>query len=432
MSTEVQEEKQCPVCRTKQALVPLQCCDECANSLRNTEVSISPDVTSTEFQPIIKSEILEEYSLAIANANVDDIGCIAPKSKRKQSKYYKSVNEWLEMMNELDEVTTANTIPIDQNEATACIRWATYISFFINFCLLVGKAIALSASTSYTLISSLADSCLDIIAGTIISCTAKHSKFTRDDLNKYPVGKSRVSTVGLLIFSVLMACCAAYIIIECVQSLVKQEKPNSESVLSLIIMGGTVAVKLTMAIVYYCLGHPITKALAEDHRNDVITNAIGLFMYWGGHKLGWWMDSTGGIILSMFILVSWLMNAKENANMLMGISAPADVIRALTYVAANHHPLIVNVEQVLAFQVGPQYFAELHVIVPGHIPIGVAHWIGESLQLKIERVPDIERCWVHVDVESHNENEHLLFMRATGKLENKKQSSENEDTAALP
>lgn len=429
MTSENQEQNQCPVCRQKHSLVKISCCDECAASLKNTEVSIPQEIMETEMLPIIKSEILEEYSLAIANSNIEDIGCAAPKNKKKESKYYKSVNEWVDMMSELDEITSSKEIPLDQNEATKCIRWATYISFAINFTLLVGKAVALSASTSYTLISSLADSCLDLIAGVIISCTAKHSKFTREDLFKYPVGKSRVSTVGLLIFSVLMACCAAYIIIECVQSLAKKEIPDKESVLSLIIMGATIGIKLTMAIVYYCLGHPITKALAEDHRNDVITNSIGLFMYWGGHKLGWWMDSTGGIILSLFILVSWCMNAKENAKMLMGISAPADVIRALTYVAANHHPLVVNVEQVLAFQVGPQYFAELHIIVPGHIPIGVAHWIGESLQLKIERVPDIERAWVHVDVESHNENEHLLFMKASGKLE-RKSSAETEDPAA--
>ncbi|EAX95098.1 cation efflux family protein [Trichomonas vaginalis G3] len=430
MTSEEDNTAQCPVCRSKQKLVTLACCDECAVSLRNTEISINQDIIDTEFTPIIKSEILEECSLAIANSNYEDIGCAAPKSNKKEAKYYKSLNEWVGMMNDLDDVTNSSAIPVDTNEATTCIRWATYISFGINFSLMIGKAVALSASTSYTLISSLADSCLDIIAGTIISCTAKHSKFTRDDLNKYPVGKSRVSTVGLLVFSVLMACCATYIIIECVQSLIKKQKPAAESILSIIIMGVTIGVKLTMAIFYYCLGHPITKALAEDHRNDVITNSIGLFMYWGGHKLGWWMDSTGGIILSLFILVSWFMNAKENAKMLMGVSAPPDVIRALTYVAANHHPLIVNVEQVIAFQVGPLYFAELHVIVPGHIPIGVAHWIGESLQLKIERVPDIERAWVHVDVETHNENEHLLFMRATGKLENRRPSSENDEPVA--
>ena len=200
-------------------------------------------------------------------------------------------------------------------------------------------------------------------------------------------------------------------------SLVAHEIPEKNTTTTIAIMGTTIGIKLVMAIVYYCIGHPITKTLAEDHRNDVLTNALGLFMYWGSDQLAWWMDSTGGIILSLFIVFSWSMNAYENAKMMMGESAPPEIIRALTYIAAHHHPLIMNVEQVIAFQIGPMYLTELHIVVPGNLPLEVAHWIGESLQLRVERMPDIERAWVHVDCEQHNQNEHLLFMRASGKLD---------------
>jgi divalent metal cation (Fe/Co/Zn/Cd) transporter len=233
---------------------------------------------------------------------------------------------------------------------------------------------------------------------------------------QYPVGKSRVSTVGILVFSCLMASCAVYIMLQCGMSLLAGGAGPTATTTAIVIMALTIGVKFVMFTVYYCIGHPITRALASDHRNDAVTNAIGLFMYWGGSKLGWWMDSAGGLALSGFVLVSWVMNAIENGKMMMGATAPPEVLRSLTYLAAHHHPLIIDVEQVIGFQVGPQYFAELHIVVPGHIPLEVAHWIGESLQLKIERVPDIERAWVHVDCEAHNENEHVLFMRATGKL----------------
>lgn len=319
-------------------------------------------------------------------------------------------------MNELNEITEDSLIPEDAQEASVGIRGATYFSFGVNLCLLIAKAIALSSSTSYTLISSLADSALDLIAGTIIAVTAANSKFTRDDLVKYPVGKSRVSTVGILVFSILMAACAVYIIMQCGMSLLRHETIDSLSLTAMVIMAVTIAVKLAMAIVYHCLGHPMTRALAADHRNDVLTNSLGLFMYWGTTALGWWMDSAGGIVLALFVLVSWVGNAIENGKMLMGTSAPPEILRALTYLAAHHHPLILAVEQVIAFQVGPQYFAELHIVVPGHVHLEVAHWIGESLQLKVEKVPEIERAWVHVDCETHNENEHVLVMRATGKL----------------
>jgi divalent metal cation (Fe/Co/Zn/Cd) transporter len=271
-----------------------------------------------------------------------------------------------------------------------------------------------------------------LIAGIIIALTAANSKFTRDDLVKYPVGKSRVSTVGILVFSILMAACAVYIIMQCAMSLLRHETIETLSLTAMVIMGVTIGVKLAMAIAYHCLGHPMTRALAADHRNDVLTNSLGLFMYWGTTAIGWWMDSAGGIALAAFVLVSWVGNAIENGKMLMGTSAPPEILRALTYMAVHHHPLVLGVEQVIAFQVGPQYFAELHIVVPGHVHLEVAHWIGESLQLKVEKVRDIERAWVHVDCEEHNENEHVLVMRATGKLDRGRGAGRVDSDQELP
>lgn len=409
----------CPICQRQTAqLFQFHCCEKCRNALKGSQDYRLDVIQHETAEPLVPSSVLEEASIAIANSSPEEVGCTLKKKNKAMNKYYHSLNTWIDTMSDLnDQLTDETYIPPDKNEATFGVRCATYCSFGINFLLLVGKAVALSSSTSYTLISSLADSCLDLIAGTIISCTAAHSKFTADDLGKYPVGKSRVATVGILVFSVLMSCCALYIILQCMMSIIAHEMPAETTLIAIIIMGCTIGIKLTMAIVYYLMGHPITKALAEDHRNDVLTNALGLFMYWGSAHIGWWTDPVGGILLSLFVLVSWIMNAVENGKMLLGKAAPPDVIRALTYVAAHHHPLIIGVEQVIAFQVGPQYFSELHIVVPGHIPLEVAHWIGESLQLKVERIPDIERAWVHVDCETHNENEHVLFMRATGKLD---------------
>ena len=176
--------------------------------------SASCDPQRETAEPMVPSSVLEEASLAIANSNPEEVGCSIKRKQKAMNNYYTSLNTWIDRMNDLNEVAEQELIQPDANEASFKIRCATYVSFGINICLLVGKAIALSSSTSYTLISSLADSALDIIAGTIISCTAAHSKFTREDLTKYPVGKSRVSTVGILVFSVLMSCAALYIIIQ--------------------------------------------------------------------------------------------------------------------------------------------------------------------------------------------------------------------------
>jgi cation diffusion facilitator family transporter len=314
------------------------------------------------------------------------------------------MNEWLFMMDELNEVPDYDSPLADRNEMNFCVRCATYCSFGLNFMLLCGKALAMSTSASYTIMSSLTDSCLDIIGGIIISCTAANSQYSADDRMKYPVGKSRVSTVGILAFSVLMSCCAVYIIIACVNSLVARERAPPTTSTAVFVMVATIVIKFFMWIVYMWIGHPITLTLAEDHRNDVLTNSLGFFMYWGGARLKWWMDSTGGILLSLFVLNSWSRNALENAKMLMGQAAPPDIIRNLTYVAAHHHPLIKAVDKVIAYQLGPMYFAEVYIVLRDGISLEAARWVGDTLTKRIVKMGNIEHAYVHLDTPSHDKS----------------------------
>lgn len=361
--------------------------------------------------PLVPASVIDECTVEIAKDKKNDMFCFATKKIKQKRSYYEKMEDWINRIAELDQINYEGPIPEDKSEASPCIRVATYISFFLNLCLLLAKSVALHSSQSYTIISSLCDSCLDLIAGVIISYTAANSKFTKDDVHKYPLGKARVSIVGILVFSILMACCALYIIIQCLMSLAAHECAPKTTSIALCVMKHTITTKLIMAVVYRCLHHPITDTLADDHRNDVLTNSFGMFMYWGGEKLAWWMDSVGGIVLSMFVLISWCGNAAENAKKLIGESASDELVRDITYVSASHSQLIKSVERVLTFQVGPQYITEVHIIVSNDLATEVSHRVGETLQLKLEHFPEIERAFVHVDVENHNRFEHVLDMR---------------------
>lgn len=394
--------KACHFCKNYENIQLLPVCNDCSN--RSSDPTLDNLNYSYEsYQNIVSSTSIEEMSHAI-NHTYEDTDFIKKWQKINQiENYYHSVNEWIDMMDKLNQPLDLNEEIEDKNEANFCIRCATYCSFGLNFMLLIAKALAMSTSASYTIMSSLADSCLDIIAGIIISCTAANSKTTEEDKLVYPVGKSRISTVGILVFSVLMSCCAIFIILQCVHSLLEKERAPPTTNTALFVMVMTICVKFCMWIVYNWLGHPITMTLAEDHRNDVFTNSFGLFMYWGGDHFYWWMDSAGGLIIALFVLNSWAQNAIENAKMLIGMIAPSDIIRNLTYVAAHHHPLIKGVSKVMSYQIGPNYFAEVHIIVSNKTKCEAAFWIADSLQKRLERVDGIEHAFVHLESEKHDE-----------------------------
>ena len=393
-------EPRCVICgRESDNHEPACVCMTCRR-LKSPSGSLVPE--DQPFHSLVPSSSIEELSLAIGKESQEDSFTPIWSRRHQVKSYYHSMNEWLELMDELSEVHDYSFSPEDKNEASFKVRCATYCSFGLNLMLLCGKAVAMSTSSSYTIMSSLADSCLDIIGGIIISLAAANSKYTEEDRAKYPVGKSRVSTVGILVFSVLMSVCAIYIIMSCLSSLWSHELAPPTTPTAVFVMVMTIFIKFCMWIVYTWIGHPITLTLAEDHRNDVLTNSLGLFMYWGGDKLAWWMDSTGGLLLSLFVLHSWTQNAIENAKMLMGETAPAEVIRNVTYVAAHHHPLIKSVDRVTAYQLGPMYFTEVYVILRDGIPFEAARWIGDTLQKRLEHVPDIEHAYVHLDTSTHD------------------------------
>ncbi len=53
--------------------------------------------------------------------------------------------------------------------------------------------------------------------------------------------------------------------------------------------------------------------------------------------------------------------------------------------------------------------AEVDLVLPGDMALRDAHDIGESLQNKIESLPEIERAFVHLDYDGNHMPEHNLL-----------------------
>lgn len=373
----------CSICKTqKDQTYYVNVCKECLDEFDKSDSSSVQNISSN-FKTMIPTMSINDLSSAINN------------STKYSNAYYHSMNEWLTTMEKLDDLDEDSYV--DNNEENGfMVRFATYCSFALNCVLLLAKAYAMSTSSSHTIMSSLTDSCLDIIGGIIISITAASSKVTEEDKYKYPAGKSRVSTVGILIFSVLMSCCTIYIIIQCLSALATHQMPPKTTQTALFVMIFTIVLKFFLWLIFTWMGHPITLTLAADHKNDVLTNFLGLFMYWGSSRLKWWMDSLGGIILSIFVLNLWSRNAYENAILLIGETASSDIIRKLTYVAAHHHRSIKSISNVVAYQLGPKYFAEIYIIFKKGTSLNSAQHICDSLKTRILHIKEIENVFIHI------------------------------------
>ncbi|KAI5446136.1 Metal tolerance protein 11 [Lathyrus oleraceus] len=139
---------------------------------------------------------------------------------------------------------------------------------------------------------------------------------------------------------------------------------------------------------------------------DVITNLISLIAALLANYFDDWMDPVGAIIRALYIIRSWSMTVLENVNSLVGRSAAPEYLQKLTYLCWNHHKAVRHIDTVRAYTFGSHYFVEVDIVLPAGRPLQEAHDIGESLQEKLELLPEIERVFVHLDYEYSHKSEH--------------------------
>ncbi|GFP95827.1 metal tolerance protein 4 [Phtheirospermum japonicum] len=266
-------------------------------------------------------------------------------------------------------------------------------------------------SESLTTAASTLDSLLDLMAGGILWFT--HLSMKSINIYKYPIEKLRVQHVGIIIFAAIMATLGFQVLVQAVEQLIKDdpsEHMNSNQMLwSYVIMLTATAIKLVLWI--YCRGNEIVRVYNQDHYFDVVTNVVGLEAAVLGDRFYWCIDPASAIALAIYTITNWSGTAFENAVSLVGQSAPPEVLQKLTYLVLRHDPKIKRVDTVRAYTFGVLYFVEVDIELPEDLPLIKAHAVGESLQIKIEELPEVERAFVHLDYECDHMPEHTILSK---------------------
>lgn len=366
------------------------------NSLRNDFISRLPD----KLRPAVDTE--SPYDIDFSQTSN-----LTPGEKE----YYEKQLETLKSFEEVERIVHSDSLEDDDSEQANQER-AMKISNYANLVLLAFKIYVTIRSGSLAIAASTLDSLLDLLAGGILWFT--HLSMKSINIYKYPIGKLRVQPVGIIIFAAVMATLGFQVLIQAVEQLIKNEgtdKMTAEQFIWLCMVMGTATV-VKFALFLYCRssGNEIVRAYAKDHYFDVVTNVVGLLAAILGDLFYWWIDPTGAIALAVYTIVNWSGTVIENAVSLVGQTAPPEVLQKLTYLVIRH-PQVKRIDTVRAYTFGVLYFVEVDIELPEEIPLKKAHTIGETLQDKIEKLPEVERAFVHLDYECEHKPEHTILSR---------------------
>ncbi|KAF9686482.1 hypothetical protein SADUNF_Sadunf03G0163300 [Salix dunnii] len=337
---------------------------------------------------------------------------------KDEKEYYERQFATLKSFQEVDTLMTTDAINEEDDEEQVQAEKAMKISNYANILLLVFKVYATIRTESIAIAASTLDSLLDLMAGGILWFT--HISMKNINIYKYPIGKLRMQPVGIIIFAAVMATLGFQILVQAAEELIEDDthkKLSSNQLLWLyIIMITATVVKLALWIYCRSSGNSIVRAYAKDHYFDVVTNVVGLVAAVLGDKYYWWIDPAGAILLAVYTITNWSGTVSENADgflgavSLVGQTAPPEFLQKLTYLVTRH-PQVKRVDTVRAYTFGVLYFVEVDIELPEELPLKEAHSIGETLQDKIEKLPEVERAFVHLDFECEHKPEHSVLSR---------------------
>lgn len=290
---------------------------------------------------------------------------------------------------------------------------AMNLSWGVNFLLLVVKFIAFGLSRSFSVLASAADSFVDIASQAVLAFAQWRMKKLD---HKFPVGRTRLETVAVIVCAVIMSIATVLVIRESIGALVDglahHNRPALDaSAVTFAILGGAVALKI--GLYFFCVSmrsySATMLALAEDHLNDIMSNLVAIFGVAIASQVPkvWYLDPAGAIAISLYIIYSWIRISKGQVDKILGKTAPPTFINQLRELALKHHDLI-SVDVIRAYHFGQRYLVELEIMLPEDMSVKESHDIALMLQHKVEGLEEVERAFVHVDYALRAEPEHKV------------------------
>lgn len=317
---------------------------------------------------------------------------------------------WLSGVIMKNPFSTCLTKPIDH------VHLSLQLSLVTNVLVVASMLFIAIRSGSLALLSSLVENVIDLFVQSMLWWAGTNSR--KVDYAKYPAGKSRYEPVSIIIAASLMGISAVLVVQESISRLIAGfskgdiSEPGFSPAAIVVV---SLAISTKVFIYFYCVWvfrvykSFAVEAIAQDNRNDVISNAFAViaFAIAANYSHLWYIDSLGAIVIFIFIGISWGFTAKDQILQLVGVTADSEFVDRVRTLSDHHHPDLVT-DIIRAYHFGSKYLVELEVILPANMIVKDAHDIALQLQFKLEQLDEVERAFVHVDYRSRDYDEHVV------------------------
>eukprot|EP00746_Dinoflagellata_sp_MGD_P086471 gnl/MRDRNA2_/MRDRNA2_34225_c0_seq1.p1 gnl/MRDRNA2_/MRDRNA2_34225_c0~~gnl/MRDRNA2_/MRDRNA2_34225_c0_seq1.p1 ORF type:complete len:467 (+),score=59.75 gnl/MRDRNA2_/MRDRNA2_34225_c0_seq1:99-1499(+) len=301
-----------------------------------------------------------------------------------------------------------------ESQSSGKIAMAIRASLLINFVLLIVKTYAFLLSRSLAMLASLVDSTIDLLGQGVLMWTQSLVSSKHQNTEDYPAGRARLEPIGVMVCAVVMGMASIEVISTSIHKLLKYWNKGSEAIYLTVPTTVSIIsiVFLKLILYFWCnrVAHTTdnesVRAIAQDNQNDVLSNVaalLGAQMTHIGRK--WWMvDPLTGTLISLYIIYTWLRTGYDQVELIVGKKADPEFLKKIQdLVQDNQH---MRLDSLCAYHFGPKYLVEVEVVMPEGTPLRESHDAGIVLQHKVESLEEVERCFVHIDYQYRDHDDH--------------------------
>lgn len=282
------------------------------------------------------------------------------------------------------------------------LRLATYASVSVAIALIILKAVVWFMSGSVSLLASLIDSVMDAGASVINLVAVAYALTPADKGHRFGHGKAEA--LAGLAQSVFVAGSAILVLYQGVDHL-RNPRPLDAAWFGVAVMLiSIIATLLLLGFQRHVIRHTGSTAIRADalhYRSDLLMNASIIAALILAHYGITRADAVFGIGIALLIGFSALQIGRDAVQILMDHELP-DEVRKEALALARAVPGVIDVHDLRTRESGQQWFMQLHLELPGDLPLTDAHELGEQVRHAIEkRFPQAD-VLVHKDPVDQN------------------------------
>lgn len=250
-----------------------------------------------------------------------------------------------------------------------------------NSVLFALKLVAGILAGSIAVIADAINNLTDFMTSIITMVGFKISGKSAD--KEHPFGHARFEYVTTL----LIACVIFFIGFETGRSALEKifnHTPTSFSVVTCIILGVSIIVKITLSLIFRGLAKDVDsdtiKAMSTDNRNDAISTTAILICAVLGMIYPIPLDGYVGILASLLVLYSAIKLIKETVNPLIGELPSGELTQKIEDLIKGYDGIL-DIHELIVHCYGPtQFFATVHIEVDSSVDVMISHELADTIE----------------------------------------------------